>query len=193
MPHEYYITLIVPDKAIKLQYRKRSLLVHPDKNTHENAREAFEELQKAQNEFLDPEKRRLWLKYMEEARAVIFHKAGLKIPKPMRVDDDQVDPEINKDEILEKFPKIGTLIQLEFIRMCQELEYRDRIRLKNEKGRELDKNEAEVEEAKKKREFEKEWEKTREKRIGSWKTFQEKGVKKKKKKDKPLGSLPFKK
>ena len=60
-----------------------------------------------------------------------------------------------------------------------------------EEGREKAKEDAEIEERKRKRDHEKSWDDTREQRIGSWRDFQ-KGVKKgedqkKKKKLKVLG------
>jgi DnaJ family protein C protein 8 len=61
VPSEHYLTLDVPQKVIKMQFRKKSLLVHPDKCNHANAREAFEELQRAQIEWEDVGKKRLVL------------------------------------------------------------------------------------------------------------------------------------
>lgn len=58
-----------------------------------------------------------------------------------------------------------------------------------EEGRQQRQEEKEVAERKRKREHEQDWEKTREKRIDSWRDFQKKGIeaKGKKKKMKTLG------
>lgn len=48
---------------VKKQYRKLSLLVHPDKCKHEKAQEAFDILARAQKDLLDEEKRGNLLKY----------------------------------------------------------------------------------------------------------------------------------
>jgi DnaJ family protein C protein 8 len=182
IPTEYYLTLDIPPKIIKVQFRKRSLLVHPDKCKHPNAREAFDELTRAQNEWEDMGKKRLVIGYIQDARDSIFHRQGIKIPRKPTKEEFQ--------EILEKYPNIGRLIQLEFIRIQRELLYRDKTRLKNEVGRELEREKEQKSREEKEKEFEKEWEKTRQERIKSWKKFNDQKVTKKKKST-VLGKVPL--
>lgn len=69
---------------------------------------------------------------------------------------------------------------------------RDEIRLKNSQEREIHMENKEYKQVKKTRDFEKEWDNDRHLRIDSWRKFSEAGVgKKKKKKEKPIGGLPF--
>ncbi|KAJ3508793.1 hypothetical protein NM208_g15769 [Fusarium decemcellulare] len=43
----------VPDSDIKITYRKKSLLIHPDKTKNPQAPDAFDRLKKAQTELMD--------------------------------------------------------------------------------------------------------------------------------------------
>ena len=45
-----------------------SILVHPDKNKHPKAAEAFHTLEKAYKALVDPERRRMYQRVMREAR-----------------------------------------------------------------------------------------------------------------------------
>jgi DnaJ family protein C protein 8 len=56
-----------------------------------------------------------------------------------------------------------------------------------EEGREQRKADADIEERKRKRDNEVQWEQTRDNRINSWRDFQKGGAKKKKKKMQPIG------
>lgn len=53
---------------VRRKYRLLSMLVHPDKNKHERAAEAFHILEKAYKALSDPEKRRMYQRVMREAR-----------------------------------------------------------------------------------------------------------------------------
>lgn len=79
---------------------------------------------------------------------------------------------------------------MEFIRVQKELQYRDHTRLKNEIGRELDREHEERQELEREKAFEKEWEKTRQDRIKSWKKFSDSKEKVVKKKKKVFGAVP---
>jgi DnaJ family protein C protein 8 len=150
MPLECYISLQVSDSMVKKVFRKKSLLCHPDKNTHPDARIAFEELQKAQAQLQDPTKRKVVLNFIKDARDAILHQQGIELPK--------LDREGEVEMLLEKYPNLGRLIQLECIRMVNELEYRDHVRMKNEEGREKLREQWESQVKKEKEEFEKKWE-----------------------------------
>ncbi|KAJ3270128.1 hypothetical protein HDV01_000513 [Terramyces sp. JEL0728] len=189
LPTEVYLTLDIPEKLVTKIFRKKSLLVHPDKCKHPNARAAFEELQKAQNLLLnEPEKKQIVLNYIDEARANILHIKGVKIPPKGKPFDYKA--------LQQEVPNIGRLIQLEFLRMAMELAYRDRTRLKNEQEREMLYQDELAKKQKANEEWEKTWEETRDNRIGSWKNYEKKKekekvvAKKKKKKPVVLGAIP---
>ena len=172
-----YVTLEFND--LRKDFRTKSRLVHPDKNTHEQAREAFDELQRAWNELEDPQKKRTVINYIKEARENLLQRQGIKV----RNDDYKA--------ILQRYPNLGRLIQLEFIRLQQELKYRDKTRLKNEVGREMEFQLKETQTQKDRAEFEKQWDEGRSNRIDSWKKFE--GARVKKKKPMVLGQVKIKK
>ncbi|KAJ0937831.1 putative DnaJ domain, Chaperone J-domain superfamily [Helianthus annuus] len=55
---------------VKKQYRKLSLLVHPDKCKHPQAKEAFSALAKAQQLLLDPQEREYLVNQINAARGL---------------------------------------------------------------------------------------------------------------------------
>lgn len=167
----------VPDSDIKIVYRKKSLLIHPDKTRNTQAPEAFDRLKKAQTALLDEGQRKHLDECIADARQLLIRK------HKYTVDSEELKSEDFKKEWRQKT-----------IEVLVDAEARRRRQLKaqmQEEGREKAKEDAEIEERKRKREHEKSWEDTREQRIGSWRDFQ-KGVKKaeegkKKKKLKVLG------
>lgn len=56
------------DAEIKKKFKVLSMLVHPDKNKHEKAPEAFHVLDKAYKTLMDLDKRRTYQRVMREAR-----------------------------------------------------------------------------------------------------------------------------
>lgn len=162
----------LPEKDIKAIYRRKSLLIHPDKTRNVNAAEAFDRLKKAQEVLMD-EKRRGWLdECISDARGLVLR-------------------EKKEEEGSEEFLKVWRRRTVEVI---VEAEARRRRAMKvqmAEEGRERAREEEEGEERKRKREREKKWEDTREERIGSWRDFQKgeskKAEGKKKKKLKVIG------
>ncbi|KEF53000.1 DnaJ like subfamily C member 8 [Exophiala aquamarina CBS 119918] len=167
----------VPESDIKIVYRKKSLLIHPDKTKNPQAPEAFDRLKKAQLVLLDEKQRQHLDECIADARQLLIraHK--------YTVDSEELKTEEFKVEWRKKT-----------IEVLVEAEARRRRQMKakmQEEGREKAKEDAEFDERKRKREHEKKWEETREQRIGSWRDFQ-KGVKKgeeqkKKKKMKVIG------
>ena len=97
--------------------------MHPDKNPHSEARVAFDELQRALKEIQDQEKFSTVKRYIKDARDNIFFLQGIKVPKA----DDGGRENVNFDELIKNHPKLGRLVQLEFVRMVQELAYRDKV------------------------------------------------------------------
>nr|KAJ3421229.1 hypothetical protein HK105_004158 [Polyrhizophydium stewartii] len=197
MPVSLYVTCDIQDRAVKMQFRKRSLLVHPDKCPHPRAQEAFDALKKAEAAIMDTEKRRALLGHMFEARALVFDRHKLPVPKVHTPEAPHVaadaapvaeplpvsDP-VAADELLRKFPKLGYEIQSQLHKLMYELLNRDRLRLKNDKERQMQKEQREYLERKQKYEEKKEWEEKRDSRVESWRKFQSGTVKKKQKQKK---------
>jgi DnaJ homolog subfamily C member 8 len=169
----------VPESDIKIQYRKRSLLIHPDKTKNPLAPDAFDRLKKAQTTLLDEKSRTYLDECIADARRLLIreHKYTLDAP------------ELKTEEFKTEWQK-------KTIEVLVEEEARKRRRVKaqmQEEGREKRKEEAEIEERKRKRDAEQAWENTRDERIQSWRdwkkgTDKDKGDgTKKKKKMKVLG------
>ncbi|KIV87275.1 hypothetical protein PV11_02830 [Exophiala sideris] len=167
----------VPESDIKIVYRKKSLLIHPDKSTNPQAPEAFDRLKKAQTALLDEKQREHLDECIADARHLLIRE------HKYTVDSEELKTDEFKQEWRRK--TVEVLIDAEARRRRQ-------IKAKmQEEGREQAKEDADIEARKRKRDHEKKWEDTREQRIGSWRDFQ-KGVKKgddskKKKKLKVLG------
>lgn len=171
----------VPENDIKAQYRKKSLLIHPDKTSNTSAPDAFDRLKKAQVTLLDEKAREHLDECIADARRLLIreHKYTLD------------SPELKTEEFKKEWRKKTVEVLVE-----EEARRRRRLKAKmQEEGREKQKEDEEIEARKRKREDEKAWEDTREDRIGSWRQWQ-KGKKeksgdggggKKKKKMKVLG------
>ncbi|KAJ9613393.1 DnaJ sub C member 8 [Cladophialophora chaetospira] len=167
----------VPEGDIKIVYRKKSLLIHPDKTKNPQAPEAFDRLKKAQTALLDEKQRQHLDECIADARQLLIRQ------HKYTVDSEELKTEEFRVEWRKKT-----------VEVLVEAEARRRRQMKakmQEEGREKAKEDAELEERKRKRDHEKSWDDTREQRIGSWRDFQ-KGVKKgddqkKKKKMKVLG------
>ncbi|CAM0141274.1 DnaJ subfamily C member 8 [Umbelopsis sp. WA50703] len=191
----------VDPKALKLAYRKRSLMVHPDKVDHPKAQDAFDTLKKAESELSDESRVRFILGIVEEAKVEVLRKQGIKvkmIPSKVEVnEDDKSDapPTVTMipariDEA--EYPYISTPEGLQAVKeqlkaILIEMELRKRRLRKKEmeaEGEIARKTEEAMAERKRKAEEAKQWEATRETRVNSWRDFQKKGGAKKIKKKK---------
>ncbi|PFH59526.1 hypothetical protein XA68_12229 [Ophiocordyceps unilateralis] len=170
----------VPESDIKNTYRKKSLLIHPDKTKNPQAPEAFDRLKKAQTELMDEKKRALLDEAIADARMLLIRE------NKWTVDSE----ELKTDEFAKMWREKAKYVLIDN-------EHRRRRQIKGqmqEEGREQRKVDAELEERKRKRQHDQDWEATREQRIDSWRSFQKAKsgsadpVKKsKKKKLKPIG------
>jgi len=162
-----------PTSDIRMLYRKKSLLIHPDKSKNPQAPDAFDRLKKAEAELMDEKKRALLDDAIADARKLVI--------KDRKITADHED--VNTDEfwfdVQEKTKHI--LIEEELRRR------RARKLAMAQEGREKALAEAEADEARRKRDREKEWEESREKRISSWRDFKSGKHMPKKKKPKVLG------
>ncbi|KAF2401327.1 DnaJ-domain-containing protein [Trichodelitschia bisporula] len=166
----------VPESDIKAQYRKKSLLIHPDKTTNPSAPEAFDRLKKAQTELMDEKARTRLDEAIADARMLLIRE------RKWTVDN----PELQSEEFKHDWREKTKLVLVD-----NELRRRKQVKAQmQEEGRQQKKEEEELTERKRKRDHDQQWEATREQRIGSWRDFQKgksgEGEKKKKKKMKVL-------
>ncbi|KAF2968419.1 hypothetical protein GQX73_g5153 [Xylaria multiplex] len=169
----------VPESDIKITYRKKSLLIHPDKTKNPLAPDAFDRLKKAQTELMDEKHRERLDEAIADARMLLIRENKWTVDSP----------EIKTDSFAKKWrdKTREVLIENEMRRKRQAKAQMQ------EEGREQRKVDDELEARKRKRQHEQDWEATRDQRIDSWRQFQKgKGSggddgKKKKKKLKPIG------
>lgn len=167
----------VPESDIKVAYRKKSLLIHPDKTRNPQAPEAFDRLKKAQTELMDEKHRERLDEAIADARMLLIRE------NKWTVDNE----ELKTEEFAKKWREKTKEVLIEN-------EHRRRRQVKaqmQEEGREQRKADEEADERKRKRQHDQDWEATRDQRIDSWRQFQKGkssgGEGKKKKKLKPIG------
>ncbi|GMH11141.1 hypothetical protein Nepgr_012982 [Nepenthes gracilis] len=170
-----------PEDA-KKQYRKLSLLVHPDKCKHPQAKEAFGALAKAQQLLLDAQERDYLLSQVTAAKEELLAKWRKQLKKDTASKIKSLVDE-KFEEQHERSDEFQQQLKLKVRELLTEQEWRRRkmaMRISEEEGR-LKKDEEEQKELwKKKREHEEQWEGTREQRVSSWRDFMKSGKKAKK-------------
>lgn len=167
----------VPEKDIKITYRKKSLLIHPDKTSNPRAPDAFDRLKKAQTELMDEKTRERLDSAIADARMLLIRERKWTVDSP----------ELKTDEFRKDWREKSKQVLID-----DELRRRKQMKAQMaEEGRQQRKEEEEVAERKRKRDYENQWEATRDQRIGSWRDFQkgkaDSADRKKKKKLKVLG------
>ncbi|KAI1806214.1 DnaJ-domain-containing protein [Daldinia bambusicola] len=166
----------VPESDIKLAYRKKSLLIHPDKTKNPQAPEAFDRLKKAQTELMDEKHRERLDEAIADARMLLIRENKWTVDSP----------ELKTEEFAKKWREKTREVLID-----NELRRKRQLKAQmQEEGREQRKADQELEERKRKRQHEQDWESTRDQRIDSWRQFQKSKSgddKKKKKKLKPIG------
>lgn len=169
----------MPENDIKLAYRKKSLLIHPDKTKNPRAPDAFDRLKKAQTELMDEKHRAQLDEAISDARMLLIRENKWTVDSP---EVKEPDAEFEK-----KWAEKTVLVLIDN-------EQRRRRQMKaqmQEDGRQQRKEDTELDERKRKRQHEQDWEATRDQRIDSWRTFQKGKTggepSKKKKKLKPIG------
>ncbi|XP_009587077.1 J domain-containing protein spf31-like isoform X4 [Nicotiana tomentosiformis] len=168
---------------VKKQYRKLSLLVHPDKCKHPQAKEAFGALAKAQQLLLDPQERDYILNQVNAAKEELRSKWKKQLKKDTASKLKSLVTAGKYDQEHEQSQEFQQQLKLKVREILTEQEWRRRkmaMRISEEEGR-LKKDEEETKEMwKRKREHEEQWEGTREKRVSSWRDFMKGGKKVKK-------------
>ncbi|KAH9838496.1 DnaJ-domain-containing protein [Rhodofomes roseus] len=164
---------------IKKKYRQLSLFIHPDKNPHARAPDAFELLKQAESQLSEKPKREEIDAVINQARIVLLK--GMQLPTTTPDNDP-------------KLKGLNPPWQEQFLAKAKELLIEEEVRrrkaikmnLANE-GLEAKKKEDEVTARKRKAEEDAQWEETREQRVGSWRSFAQGKSKKKKQKVAILG------
>lgn len=180
---------------IKRQYRKVSLMVHPDKCKHPRAKDAFEVIGAAYKDLQDEEKCK-GLDYVlgvakeelkKEWKKASKHDAAVRLASVLHQEGKQgVEAQYEQsEEFQEKWKVKGR-------EMLARAEWRRRKltkRIEEEGERAKEEYKQEKEKAKRQRSHEKEWESTREGRVGTWRDFMTKKSKKSKGGSIALGGL----
>uniref|UniRef100_A0A3Q0RZT7 J domain-containing protein n=1 Tax=Amphilophus citrinellus TaxID=61819 RepID=A0A3Q0RZT7_AMPCI len=156
-----------------------SILVHPDKNQDDpdRAQKAFEAVDKAYKLLLDPEQKKRALDVIHAGKEYVEHmvkekrKQLKKEGKPLDVEED--DPEMFKQAVYKQTMKL--FAELEIKR--KEREAKEMHERKRAREEEIEA----AENAKRQREWQKNFEETRDGRVDSWRNFQAKGKTKEKK------------
>ncbi|XP_078164208.1 chaperone DnaJ-domain superfamily protein [Carex rostrata] len=173
---------------MKRQYRKLSLLVHPDKCKHPQAKEAFGALAKAQQLLLDPQERGYILDQVNAAKEELRAKRKKEMKKDNASRIKAAVDEGKYEEQYERSEEFQVQLKMKVHEILTEKEWRRRkmqMRISEEEGR-LKKDEEETKEMwKRKREHEEKWEETRETRVSSWRDFMKTGKKGRKGEIKP--------
>ncbi|KAK1258940.1 hypothetical protein QJS04_geneDACA010221 [Acorus gramineus] len=168
---------------VRKQYKKLSLMVHPDKCKHPQANEAFQALAKAQQLLLDPQEREYLLGQINSAKEELRAKRKKQLKKDNASKIKSLVDEGKYEQQFEASEEFQQQLKLKVREILTEQEWRRRkmkMRISEEEGR-LKKDEEESKEMwKRKREHEEQWEGTRENRVSSWRDFMKGGKKVKK-------------
>lgn len=170
------------DEELKKRFRALSILVHPDKNQDDpdRAQQAFEAVDKAYKQLLEPEQKKRAVDVIQAGREYIEHMVKEKKKQLKKEGKDQTveedDPEVFRQEVYKRTMKL--FAELEIKRKEREAkEMHERKRAREEEIEAAEK-------AKREREWQKNFEETRDGRVDSWRTFQNKGKSKSKNKEK---------
>ncbi|XP_075867950.1 dnaJ homolog subfamily C member 8 [Nelusetta ayraudi] len=176
------------DDELKKRFRALSILVHPDKNQGdpERAQLAFEAVDKAYKLLLDQDQKKRILDVIHAGMEYVEHmvkekkKQLKKDGKLLDVEED--DPEVFKQAVYKQTMKL--FAELEIKR--KEREAKDMHERKRAREEEIEA----AEKAKRDREWQKNFEETRDGRVDSWRNFQAKGKKHKEKKNRTFLKPP---
>ncbi len=149
----------MPESDIKNTYRKKSLLIHPDKTSNPQAPEAFDRLKKAQTELMDSTARTRLDEAIADARMLLMRERKLTVESA---------------EVKAPDAEFAAAWRKKTVEVLVDNEHRRRKQMRaqlQEEGRAQRKEDEEVELRKRKRERDVAWEESREKRIGSWRDF----------------------
>uniref|UniRef100_A0A672FK56 DnaJ homolog subfamily C member 8 n=1 Tax=Salarias fasciatus TaxID=181472 RepID=A0A672FK56_SALFA len=168
------------DDELKKRFRALSILVHPDKNQDDpdRAQKAFEAVDKAYKLLLDPEQKKRALDVIHAGKEYVEHNVSrgfnLQMFRKGKLQDvEEDDPEMFRQAVYKQTMKL--FAELEIKR--KEREAKDMHERKRAREEEIEA----AEKAKREREWQKNFEETRDGRVDSWRNFQAKGKTKEKK------------
>lgn len=142
---------------IKATFRKKSLLIHPDKTTNPRAPDAFDRLKKAQNALQDDATREMLDNAFTDARRILIRERKWTIN----------DERLKSDEFLRDWRKKTQEVLVE-----NELRKRKLKKIQmEEEGRQKRKLEQQMEERRLQKEQEKAWEDSRDTRVHQWRQY----------------------
>lgn len=167
----------MPDSDIKKLYRAKSLLIHPDKTPNPRAPDAFDRLQKAQSSLLDEKERAKLDEAIADARYLLI--------RDLKLTNDSEEVKDPDDEFRAAWRE-----KTKWVLMDNEVRLRKQMKAQmQEEGRQQRKDDEEIAERKRKRDYEQKWEASRDTRIDSWRDFQKGGKAAGPKKAKKLKTL----
>lgn len=153
-------------EVIKKTYRKKSLLIHPDKSKNPQSPDAFDKLKNAEALLQDDKKREVLDKAFADARRLLI------VEKKWTYNDER----LKGDEFAKEWQAKTKQVLIENEVRRRKLA---KLRMENE-GREKRRLEEETEARKRKREADKAWEDQRDTRVENWRSYQQKRKKVKK-------------
>ncbi|XP_006010208.1 dnaJ homolog subfamily C member 8 [Latimeria chalumnae] len=176
------------EEEIKKRFRQLSILVHPDKNQDnaETAQKAFEAVDKAYKLLLDQEQKKRALDVVQAGKEYIEHmmkekkKQLKKEGKSTEIEED--DPEVFKQAVYKQTMKL--FAELEIKR--KEREAKEMHERKRQREEEIEAQEK----AKREKEWQKNFEESRDGRVDSWRSFQANTKTKKEKKNRSFLKPP---
>lgn len=160
-----------PIEDIKKQYKKLSILIHPDKNPddRERAQVAFDIINKAYKGLEDESTRNRALDVVEEARFKVNQTCDEKRKKLRK--EGRKDGRIDEDDP----DRLKHAIKVMTMKLFADYERKRRSNEERAMEERKRKREGEIDEEEKKKtqqEWNKNFEESREERVGSWQSFQ---------------------
>ncbi|XP_044259655.1 dnaJ homolog subfamily C member 8 [Tribolium madens] len=158
-----------PIEEVKKQYRKLSFLVHPDKNQDdaERAQQSFEAVNKAWKILNNPETRQKCMDIIEEAKGRTDIMLAEKRKKYKKDGKDKI-PEDDPDKYKHAVYVLTMKLFADMERKRRELAERDQEERKRKREQEIE----EEENQKAQKEWQKNFEESRQNRVESWQSFQ---------------------
>jgi DnaJ family protein C protein 8 len=168
---------------IKKQYRRLSFLVHPDKNQNDadRAQQAFEAVNKAWKTLESDETRKKCLDIIEEAKGRTDLMLAEKRKKCKKEGKDRI-PEDDPDKYKHAVYVLTMKLFADMERKRRDLAERDQEERKRKREQEIE----EEENIKAQREWQKNFEESRQNRVESWQSFQANSKSKKTKASKKI-------
>ncbi|KAG9281283.1 hypothetical protein AMEX_G4074 [Astyanax mexicanus] len=176
------------DEELKKRFRQLSILVHPDKNQDDpdRAQQAFEAVDKAYKLLLDGDQKKRAVDVIHAGKEYVEHMMSQKKKQLKKdgksTDIEEDDPEMFRQAVYKQTMKL--FAELEIKR--KEREAKEMHERKRQREEEIETQER----AKREREWQKNFEETRDGRVDSWRTFQAKGKTKKEKKNRTFLKPP---